>query len=32
MWAVVRPALRRDLRQAGVLDAELYSQQGALFV
>ena len=28
----MRPALRRDLRYAGVLDAELFAQQGARFV
>ena len=30
--AVMRPPLRRDLRYAEVLDAELFAQQSALFV
>ena len=28
----MRPPLKRDLRYAGVLDAELFAQQGALFL
>ena len=32
MGAVLRPPLRCDLRYAGVLDAEFFSQQGARFV
>jgi len=32
MGAVMRPALRRDLRYADVFDAELFVQQGARFV
>jgi hypothetical protein len=32
MGAVLRPPLRRDLRYAGVLDAELFAQQGARFL
>jgi hypothetical protein len=28
----MRPALRHDLRHAGILDAEFFSQQGAHFV
>ena len=30
--AVMRPALRRDLRYTCVLDAELFAQQGTRFV
>ena len=30
--AVMRPALRRDLRYAGLLDAEFFTQQGTRFV
>ena len=32
MGAVMRSPLRRDLRHAGVLDAELFTQKGQLFV
>ena len=32
MRTVMRPALRRDLRYAGVLDAEVFAQQGVRFV
>jgi len=28
----MRPALRRDLRYSGILDAEFFAQQGARFV
>ena len=28
----MRPALRRDLRYSGVLDAEFFAQQGTRFV
>jgi len=30
--AVMRPVLRRDLRYSGILDAELFAQQGTRFV
>ena len=32
MEAVMRPALRRYLYNAGVVDAELFAKQGAIFV
>jgi len=32
MEAVMRPALRRYLHNAGVVDADLFAKQGACFV